>query len=119
MLLRRFLRLAVLLLPLCCASAHADERPSLSDFFSNPELSAAQLSPSGKYLAVKIGAAGKRERLAVMELDTQKVTVVGNFTDADIGDFQWVNDQRLAFTAADNDLAQGNTRYAGAVCRQP
>jgi hypothetical protein len=29
---------------------------------------------------VKIGAAGKRERLAVMELDTQKVTVVGNFT---------------------------------------
>lgn len=112
MLLRRFLRLAVLLLPLCCASAHADERPSLSDFFSNPELSAAQLSPSGKYLAVKIGAAGKRERLAVMELDTQKVTVVGNFTDADIGDFQWVNDQRLAFTAADNDLAQGNTRYA-------
>lgn len=112
MLLRPLLRLAVLLLPLCCASVQAGERPSLQDFFSNPELSDAELSPSGKYLAVKIGAAGKRERLAVMELATQKITVVGNFTDADIGDFQWVNDQRLAFTAADNDLAQGNTLYA-------
>jgi len=109
---RPLLRIALLLLPLCCAGVRAAELPSLSDFFSNPELSAAELSPNGKYLAVKIGAAGKRERLAVMELDTQKITVVGNFTDADIGRFQWVNDQRLAYTAADKDVAQGNLRYA-------
>jgi len=112
MLIRPLLRLVAVLLPLCCASVQAADRPSLRDFFSDPELSEALLSTSGKYLAVKIGAAGKRERLAVMELDSQKITVVGNFKDADIGDFQWVNDQRLAFTAADNDLAQGNTRYA-------
>ena len=99
MLFRPLLRIALLLLPLCCTSVRADERPSLSDFFSNRELSGAELSPNGKYLAVKIGATGKRDRLAVMELDTQKITVVGNFNDADIGRFQWVNDQRLAFTA--------------------
>ncbi|MYM41955.1 alpha/beta hydrolase family protein [Duganella qianjiadongensis] len=108
---RYLLLLAAAAFQLMCLPAKADERPSLSDFFSQPQLSAAVFSPNGQYLAVKIGASGKRERLAVLELATEKITVVGNFTDADIGDFQWVNDQRLAFTAADREAAQGNQRY--------
>ncbi len=111
MFLRPFLLSALLLLPLLYAPAQAAELPTLSDFFSNPELSATVFSPNGKYVAVKIGASGKRERLAVLELETRKITVVGNFTDADVGDFQWVNDERLAFTAADREAAQGNQRY--------
>jgi len=109
---RPLLLLASLLLSVLCTSAHSAERPPLSAFFGNPEFSAALLSPSGQHLAVKIGSAGKRERLAVVDLASQQVTVVGNFSDADVGDFQWVNDQRLAFTAADRDLAQGEKRYA-------
>eukprot|EP01030_Chromulinospumella_sphaerica_P010005 gene10005-9813_t len=111
MFLRPFLLSALLLLQLLYAPAQAAELPTLSDFFSNPELSATVFSPNGKYVAVKIGASGKRERLAVLELETRKITVVGNFTDADVGDFQWVNDERLAFTAADREAAQGNQRY--------
>ncbi|MYN43659.1 prolyl oligopeptidase family serine peptidase [Pseudoduganella sp. FT93W] len=111
MFLRPYFLSALLLVQSLCAPVQAAEQPTLSDFFANPQLSATVLSPNGKYLAVKIGASGKRERLAVLELETQKITVVGNFSDADVGDFQWVNDQRLAFTAADREAAQGNQRY--------
>lgn len=111
MFLRPFILSALLLLQLLFAAAQAAEAPKLSDFFSNPELSAAVFSPNGKFVAVKIGASGKRERLAVLELESKKITVVGNFTDADVGDFQWVNDERLVFTAADREAAQGNQRY--------
>ncbi|RFP11397.1 alpha/beta fold hydrolase [Duganella sp. BJB475] len=87
-------------------------RPTVEDFFGNPEFSDALLSPSGKYLAVKVGSKDKRDLLAVVELGTNTVKVVGNFSDADIGRFQWINDERLAFTAADHLLAQGDQRYA-------
>ena len=87
-------------------------RPSVEDFFGNPEFSEALLSPSGKYLAVKVGSKNQRDRLAVVELGANTVKVVGNFSDADIGKFQWINDERLAFTAADHLLAQGDQRYA-------
>ncbi|WP_332853993.1 alpha/beta hydrolase family protein [Duganella sp. S19_KUP01_CR8] len=87
-------------------------RPSVEDFFGNSEFSGALLSPSGKYLAVKVGSKDKRDRLAVVELGVNTVKVVGNFSDADIGKFQWINDDRLAFTAADHTLAQGDQRYA-------
>jgi dipeptidyl aminopeptidase/acylaminoacyl peptidase len=111
------------LLLLACAVCHsalaADVAPGagkapppIADFFGNPEFTGAILSPSGKYLAVRVGGKEKRDRLAVVELGANTVKVVGNFSDADIGEFQWVNDNRLAFTAADRDLAQGDLRYA-------
>ncbi len=111
----------ILLLAACAASQvfHAVQaadappaRPPVEDFFGNPEFSGALLSPSGKYLAVKVGSKDKRDRLAVVELGPNTVKVVGNFSDADIGQFQWINDERLAFTAADHTLAQGDQRYA-------
>ncbi|MCU6496284.1 prolyl oligopeptidase family serine peptidase [Rugamonas sp. A1-17] len=87
-------------------------RPSVEDFFGNPAFNEAQLSPSGKFLAVKVGSKDKRDRLAVVELGPNTVNVVGNFSDADIGRFQWISDERLAFTAADHQLGQGDQRYA-------
>ncbi|MYM29868.1 prolyl oligopeptidase family serine peptidase [Duganella sp. CY15W] len=86
--------------------------PAIGDFFNNPEFSDAVLSPSGKYLAVRLGNKSKRDMLGVVELGTNAVKVVGNFSDADIGRYAWVNDQRLVFTATDKDLAPGDMRYA-------
>jgi dipeptidyl aminopeptidase/acylaminoacyl peptidase len=87
--------------------------PSLADFFNNPHFSDAELSPSGKYLAVRLGNKdNKRDMLGVVDLTSNSVKVVGNFSDADIGQYAWVNDNRLVFTATDRDLAQGDMRYA-------
>jgi dipeptidyl aminopeptidase/acylaminoacyl peptidase len=105
---------AVFSLPAFAAEPPA--RPPIADFFDNPEFSGALLSPSGKYLAVRIAAKDKdhdqRDRLAVVTLSDNSVLGVGNFSDADIGDFEWVNDDRLVFTATDRSVAQGDVRYA-------
>ena len=90
----------------------AAARPPIADFFSNPEFSGALLSPSGKYLAVRLGKKGMRDALAVITLSDNSVKAVGNFSDADIGSFDWVNDERLVFTATDRTVGQGDARYA-------
>ena len=93
------------------AEAPAAPRPPVAAFFDNPTFTGALLSPSGKYLALRVGGKGQRDRLGVLELATDKVTVVGSFEDADIGSFAWVNDERLTYSAADRQVAQGDVRY--------
>jgi dipeptidyl aminopeptidase/acylaminoacyl peptidase len=114
--LHHFLRAIACAGALLCSSAMAAAAgkppPPIADFFNNPEFSEAVLSPSGKYLAVRLGSKTKRDMLGVVDLATNAVKVVGNFSDADIGRYAWVNDQRLVFTATDKDLAQGDIRYA-------
>jgi len=106
------MRLLALLLAAAVHLASAAAPPPIEDFFGNPEFSGAQLSPSGKYLAVRVGAKDKRDRLAVVTLADSTVQVVGNFSDADIGQFDWVNDDRLVFTATDRSVGVGDMRYA-------
>ena len=98
--------------PAVPAPAAAAARPPIADFFSNPEFSGALLSPSGKYLAVRLGKKDHRDALAVITLSDNSVKGVGNFSDADIGAFDWVNDERLVFTATDRSVGQGDVRYA-------
>jgi dipeptidyl aminopeptidase/acylaminoacyl peptidase len=81
--------------------------PPLEAFFGNPGFSGAALSPDARFLAVRTSKAGGRDMLAVVELATMAVKIIGSFSDADIGDFMWVNDERLVFTSADKTLAQG------------
>jgi len=112
-----FLRAAALAGALLCNPALAADAakppPSLADFFNNPRFSDAELSPSGKYLAVRVGNKdNQRDMLGVVDLASNGIKVVGNFSDADIGQYAWVNDNRLVFTATDRDRAQGDMRYA-------
>ncbi|HEX7982682.1 MAG TPA: prolyl oligopeptidase family serine peptidase, partial [Duganella sp.] len=90
----------------------APARPAIAEFFDNPAFSGALLSPSGKYLAVRMGGKGLRDRLGVITLSDNSVKVVGIFSDADVGAFDWVNDDRLVFTAIDRDVGQADVRYA-------
>ena len=111
-----FLRAAILAGAVLSGQAPAADAakplPAIADFFNNPDFSDAELSPSGKYLAVRLGGKSKRDMLGVVDLANNTVKVVGNFSDADIGRYAWVNDNRLVFTATDKDLAQGDMRYA-------
>ncbi|WLI88608.1 S9 family peptidase [Massilia sp. R2A-15] len=76
-------------------------------FFNNPTFSGALLSPNGRFLAARVARKNSRDALAVIDLGDKSVKLVGGFSDADIGHFQWVNDDRLVFDVTEKDLAQG------------
>lgn len=99
-------------------SSHAQSvlpQPPIEHFFENPAFSSVKLSPDAKLLAVRVGKPGKREGLAVIDLQTNKGEAVAYFEDADIGHFEWVNDHRLAFDTTDKNLGQGDVKYAGGL----
>lgn len=98
-----------------CFAAEAPSPPklqALADFFDNPAFGAAELSPDGRHLAVVVNNSKGRDRLAVFELATMKPTVVAEFNDADIGNFQWVNNRRLVYDSRDKNLAPGERTHA-------
>jgi dipeptidyl aminopeptidase/acylaminoacyl peptidase len=53
-----------------------------------------------------VGAQGKRDSLAVIDLADDKIYPTAGFDDADIGQVQWVNNQRLMFDTTDKQLGQ-------------
>jgi dipeptidyl aminopeptidase/acylaminoacyl peptidase len=119
MLRRSSLSLLALSAALACAApaqsrapAAAEARPAIASFFEHPVFGRVMLSPSARYLAVRAGAATRHDFLVVIELATNKPTVVASFDDADIGDFEWVNDERLLFDVTEKDAGQGNAKGA-------
>ncbi|KQV90768.1 dipeptidyl aminopeptidase [Massilia sp. Root351] len=107
------LSLAALGAPFACAaapSATAAALPPVEDFFSTPEFSSPTLSPSGRYLAARLGGKGQRDRLAVLDLKDNSAKVVAQFSNADISSITWVNDERIAFDSTDRTLAPGDEK---------
>lgn len=96
-------------------AAHAQAlaaQPAVEDFFAAPRFDRPVLSPDGKMLAMITGAPGKRDALAVIDLATNKIHTTAHFIDADIGRFQWVNNQRLVYNIIDRKQTPGDARYA-------
>ena len=115
-LLRRLLAACSLLA--CGAALAADPAPAaipVQDFFQNPVFGGASLSPSGRMVAVVVGAPGSRDRLAVVDLETMKVRPVMSFSDADIDHVQWISDSRLVFDLRDRHLAQADQQLAAGL----
>jgi acetyl esterase/lipase len=95
-------------------SAHA-EGPAvapISAFFAHASYSDAELSPNGKYLAVRVIDKAGHDAMAVITLDTLAASIAAGFADDDIGAFQWVNNERLVYTLHDKRSAQGDLRVA-------
>ena len=99
---------AIALTPASAAAA----RPAIEDFFDNPSFTGALLSPSGRYLAARVGGKDMRDRLGVVDLSDDTIHIVASFSDADIGAFNWVNDNRLVLNTTDRTIGQGDMRYA-------
>jgi dipeptidyl aminopeptidase/acylaminoacyl peptidase len=82
-------------------------------FFRPAAIGAARLSPSGRWLALTAAAANGRHGLAVMDLHGDgAVTLAAHYSDMDVADFHWVNDDRLVFNVIDQEAAAGERRYA-------
>ena len=83
----------------------------VEDFFQNPVFATPRVSPDGKFLAVAVAAKNGRTQLVVVDLADLSVKVVAGFTDADIGGYHWVNDQRLVYETRDAQTAPGENEY--------
>ncbi len=110
----------MLTLLLCTApvlhAAPDGARPPAEHFFMNPRLSEAALSPGGRYLAAISGAPGRRDYLAVIDLQNKSAKLVAGYEDVDIETFEWVNENRLVFNVGDkqelDDRYRGTGLYA-------
>lgn len=103
---RRALVTAVSLSPLAgLPSLAAAQAPAstmkVEDFFKNPVLAGARLSPDGKLVAgTRITAKG-RANIVVVDVATRKAKIITDFTDGDVGGLGWVNNTRLFFSISD------------------
>jgi dipeptidyl aminopeptidase/acylaminoacyl peptidase len=116
---RPFVRLAVVLALLACGSTPLQAAPAsaalppIERFFINPVLADAKLSPDARYLAAISGAPGRRDYLVVIDLQQKTPKLVAGYQDADIRQFDWVNNERLVFDLADKQ--EGDTRAAAGL----
>ncbi|UOD31555.1 S9 family peptidase [Massilia violaceinigra] len=94
--------------PAFAAEPAAPAPPPLAAFFDNAVFSAAELSPNGKFLAVRFSSDNKRDRLIVIDLASNATTVVAQFDDRDVNTFQWVNNERLVLDSTDKRIGLGD-----------
>lgn len=102
--------LAVAAFALPATAATTTNRPPAEHFFNSPSFTAARLSPSGTHLAVRLRGSEPRDRLAVIDLATGKAEVVAFLHDSNIGQFDWVNNERLVFDSREK-VGAGDAAY--------
>lgn len=68
----------------------------LRDFFKNPESSAYQLSPNGKYISY-LAPYERRMNIHVKNLETNEVTRVTDLTDRSVSGYIWATNERLLY----------------------
>lgn len=91
--------------------ASAESVPLLT-FFANDDVSEAQLSPSGRLMAVTVANKSGRTVLAVVELGSEAPPrVVAAAPDADIRSFRWVNDDWLVYNIVDLQSEGSNQTF--------
>ncbi len=97
------------------AAGQGNALPPVEVFFSNPLLDDAELSPSGRYLAAISGAPGRRDALVVVDLVENKAKAVAAFSEVDVLQFQWVNDERLVYNVSDKQVGPGGDLLASGL----
>lgn len=95
------------------AADAAQAPPPVEAFYRHADILEASLSPSGRHLAVMTGQGGDRVGLVVFDVQNlAAVKQAARFPDADIRDFQWVNDDHLVFRIIDLTAGGGDQRVA-------
>ncbi len=88
------------------------ETVSPEPFFSHADYRSVRLSPSGRYLGALVPVRG-RLVIAVLDLDTNTSTIAGGIDGADVARFNWVNDDRIAFSVLDLQSGLGEQLGGG------
>lgn len=74
-------------------------KPTVEDFFRDPQMRQVRLSPDGRFLAFVVNK-GASAMLVVADIDNgMKSTPVAGFQDADVGSYAWVGSERLVYTS--------------------
>jgi dipeptidyl aminopeptidase/acylaminoacyl peptidase len=109
----RALLLSVALTGFMASQAQA-AKPPAEAFFRNAALSQLRLSPDGRSVGMLVASENGRVQLGVIDLASMTPKVVAGYSDDDIGDYYWVNDDRLVFWMADRQIAASDQRlYSG------
>lgn len=111
----RLLRVTLLGFALACSGYASAALPAVEHFFANSPFGAALLSPDGRSVAVRVSAGGKHDSLAVVELGSSKITSVASFSGADVGQFRWVNNQRLVLDTTNRQVGIGARRHGAGL----
>ncbi len=107
----RWLAACLVALPIAAATAQP-QLPAVEDFFGNSAFGDPVFSPNGLQLAIRAAAKGRRYALAVIDLEKGAARIVAEYDDEDIGEFHWVNDNRLVYNLQDGATASGDWRFA-------
>ncbi|MBQ5947856.1 S9 family peptidase [Massilia sp. ST3] len=86
--------------------------PPVSSFFTSSPFGEVKLSPDARNLAVRASAPGRRDYLAVIDLQTNSAKIVASYSDGDIGGFEWVSSDRLIFDTREKGVGPGDMRFA-------
>ena len=86
--------------------------PPISAFFANAAFGGAKLSPDARHLAARSSTKGQRDFLVVVDLQNNSGKIVASYNDADVGDFEWVNNERLIFNTRERDVGLGDSNKA-------
>lgn len=87
--------------------------PPAEVFFKDADIVEAVLSPSGRRLAITSAKGAPRVGLVIIEMGPEgKLQRVAQFSDGDVSQVHWVNEDRLIFSIM--DLSDGSGRPNGA-----
>ena len=92
-------------------ASDATARPSVTDFFTEPEMTELRISPNGKSLALLTSAPDGRKLLMSVDISTRNGNVIANFANADVHNVHWVNNERIVFSLREREVEPGNQRY--------
>jgi dipeptidyl aminopeptidase/acylaminoacyl peptidase len=93
--------------------SHASEQNTVKDFAADFSYFSTKLSPDAKHLAVGLIDKGKR-RLAVFDIETFKIVGGVNFNGIEeVGEFHWVNNERLVIKVLHKDKWEEEAKYYG------
>jgi dipeptidyl aminopeptidase/acylaminoacyl peptidase len=86
----------------CAEAAQSEAPPPPADLFRLPQVTDAELSPGGRYVAMLQRGASQRSQLSIIDLTTpEKVETLAPMDDVDVHSVHWVTDDRLVFDIID------------------
>ena len=113
-LIRGALACAILASPCAFAQKTAADY-TVEQFFRRADYQNMVLSPNGDRLAATIPYKG-RANLVVIDLNKRTRGLISSFESMDVGQFYWVNNDRLCMRVAESQDVSGAFNYRGTFC---